>query len=78
MTRRKSSDILKAEGIKVLKTAWTTVNKHGRTLASLHIHAETPTEHGLEIVVRTSEEQGEKRKCEIFGDEIEGFKNQKP
>ena len=68
------ADILYAKGTKILKTAWTTVNKHGRTLASLHIHAETQTGNGLEIVVRSSEEQGEKRKCEIFGDEIKGLR----
>jgi predicted nucleotidyltransferase len=67
-------NILKAEGIKVLKTAWTTVNKHGRTLASLNVRAETSAGHGLEVVVRSSEEQGEKRKCEIFGDEMKGLK----
>jgi predicted nucleotidyltransferase len=67
-------NILKAQGIKTLKTTWTTVNKHGRTLASLHVYAETSTKHGLEIVVRSSEEEGEKRKCEIFGDEIKGLK----
>jgi len=67
-------NILKAQGIKTLKTSWTTVNKHGRTMASLHVYAETSTKHGLEIVVRSSEEQGEKRKCEIFGDEIKGLK----
>jgi len=67
-------DILKAQGTKVLKTAWMTVNKHGRTLASLHVHAETSTRNGLEIVVRSSEEHGEKRKCEIFEDEIKGLK----
>lgn len=65
---------LKANGVKVLKTAWTTVNKHGRTLASLHVYAETSAGHGLEIVVRSREEQGEKRKCEIFGDTIKGLK----
>ena len=67
-------DILNAQGTKVLKTAWTTVNKHGRTLTSLHVYAKTSTNNGLEIVVRSSEEQGEKRKCEIFGDEIKGLK----
>jgi len=66
--------ILKTQGIKTLKTTWTTVNKHGRTLASLHVYAETSTKHGLEIVVRGSEEEGEKRTCEIFGDEIKGLK----
>lgn len=70
-------NILKAQGIKVLETAWATVNKHGRTLSSLHVHAETATKHGLEIVVRNVEEQGEKRKCEIFGDEIKGLKTKK-
>jgi len=57
-----------------LKTTWTSVNKRGRTLASLHVFAETSTMHGLEIVVRSSEEEGEKRKCEIFGDEIKGLR----
>ncbi|MGO8805231.1 MAG: hypothetical protein ACLQO7_01310 [Candidatus Bathyarchaeia archaeon] len=66
-------NLVKDAGIKASKTAWTTVNKHGRTLSSLHIHAETPTKHGLEIVVRASEQQSERRKCEIFGDEIKGL-----
>ena len=67
-------DILRAQGIKTLKTTWTSVNKHGRTLASLHVWTETSTKYTLEIVVRSSEEEGEKRKCEIFGDEIKGLK----
>ena len=33
--------ILKAGGVKVSKTAWTTVNKRGATLESFHIYAET-------------------------------------
>jgi predicted nucleotidyltransferase len=67
-------NILKAQGIKILETTWTTVNKRGRTLASLHVYAETSTKHRVEIVVRSSEEEGKKRKCEIFGDEIKGSK----
>ncbi|MGA3111889.1 MAG: hypothetical protein ABSE15_07645 [Candidatus Bathyarchaeia archaeon] len=67
-------NILKGEGMKLLKSAWTTVNKRGRTLASLHVHAETPSKHGLEIVIRASEEKAEKRKCEIFGDEMKGLR----
>jgi predicted nucleotidyltransferase len=66
--------IIKAKGAKVLKTSWTTVNKHGATKASFHIYAETTAKHGLEIVVRSREEAEEKRKCEIFGDEIKGLK----
>ena len=65
---------IKAAGLKVMGTRWTTVNKHGRTLASLNVQAQTASGHGLEIVVRSGEEQGEKRKCEIFGDEIKGLK----
>ena len=67
-------DILKSQCISVLKTAWTRVNKHGRTLSSLQIEAETSAKHRLEIVIRNCAEQGEKRRCEIFGDEIKGLK----
>jgi predicted nucleotidyltransferase len=67
---------LKAERVKILKTAWTTVNKRGITLASFHIYAETSAKHGFEIVARSSEEAGKKRKCEVFGDEMKGLKVQ--
>ncbi len=66
--------LLKAQNVKVSKMTWTKVNKHGRTLASLHLFAETAAGHEVEIVVRSREEQGERRKCEIFGDEIRGLK----
>jgi len=65
--------ILKAGGIKISKTAWTTVNKRGATLESYHIYAETAAKHGLEIVARSREEAGKKRKCETFGDELKGL-----
>lgn len=65
--------ILKAGGVRVLKTAWTTVNKRGLTLESFHIYAETSAKHGLEIVARSREEAGKKRKCETFGDELKGL-----
>jgi hypothetical protein len=65
--------VLKAGGVKVLKTAWTTVNKRGATLESFHIYAETTDKHGLEIVARSREEAGKKRKCETFGDELKGL-----
>jgi predicted nucleotidyltransferase len=64
---------LKAAGVKVAKTAWTTVNKQGITASSFHIYAETPTKHGLEIVARSREEAGKKRRCETFGDEMKGL-----
>jgi predicted nucleotidyltransferase len=66
-------DALKAEGVRVLKTSWTTVNKRGTTLESFHIYGETSAKNGLEIVARSKEEAGKKRKCEIFGDEMKGL-----
>jgi predicted nucleotidyltransferase len=65
--------VLKAGGLKVLKTAWITVNKQGTTLESFHVYAETGTKHGLEIVARSIEELGKKRQCETFGDELKGL-----
>jgi predicted nucleotidyltransferase len=65
--------ILKIGGLRVLKTAWTTVNKCGATLESFHIYAETASKNGLEIVVRSREEVRKKRKCETFGDELKGL-----
>jgi predicted nucleotidyltransferase len=66
-------NVLKAGGVRVLKTAWTTVNKRGLTLESFHIYAETSYKYGLEIVARSREETGKKRKCETFGDELKGL-----
>ena len=45
-------------------------------MASFHIYAETSAKYGLEIVARSSEEAGKKRKCEVFGDEMKGLKVQ--
>jgi predicted nucleotidyltransferase len=66
-------NVLKAGGVQVSKTAWTAVNKRGATLSSFHIYAQTQAKHGLEIVARSSEEAGKKRKCETFGDEMKGL-----
>ncbi len=66
-------NVLKAGGIKAARTQWTTVNKKGATLESFHIYAQTPAGHGLEIVVRSREEAGKKRRCETFGDELKGL-----
>ncbi len=64
---------LKAACINVSKTTWTTVNKHGTTMSSFHIYAETASKYGLEIVVRNREEASKKRKCQTFGDIIKGL-----
>ena len=65
--------VLKAGGVRVSKNAWTTVNKRGATLESFHIYAQTTSKHGLEIVARSREEAGKKRRCETFGDELKGL-----
>jgi predicted nucleotidyltransferase len=67
-------DVLKANNVQVQKAYWTRVNKQGVTLASYHIYAQTAANLNLEIVVRSPDEAGKKRKCEIFGDEIRGLK----
>jgi predicted nucleotidyltransferase len=65
--------VLKAGGVKITRTAWTSVNKKGATLESFHIYAETSAGHGLEIAARHSEEARKKRQCETFGDELKGL-----
>jgi predicted nucleotidyltransferase len=67
------SEVLKTAGVRVLKNGWVSVNKCGETLTSFHIYAETHAEHGLEIVVRSCEEKGKRRRCETFGDEMKGL-----
>jgi predicted nucleotidyltransferase len=65
---------LKANEIKISKTERMTLAKHGKIEASFHIHAETSNKLNVEISVRNSEEEGRKRQCETFGDEIKGLK----
>ncbi len=67
-------EVLRNNGINVLKSNWTNVNKRGETLESFHIYAQTEAKHSLEIVARKMEDYGKKRKCETFGDEIRGLK----
>jgi predicted nucleotidyltransferase len=67
------ASILRAKGMKVSRTTWTSVNKQGATLSSFHIYGETVARHALEIVARSREEAGRRRKCEIFGDELKGL-----
>ena len=67
-------EVLRNNGINVLKSNWTNVNKRGETLESFHIYAQTEAKHSLEIVARKMEDYRKKRKCETFGDEIRGLK----
>jgi predicted nucleotidyltransferase len=65
---------LKVGRAKILKSAWTTINKRGTTFESFHIFAETNAKNELEIVVHSLGAAEKKRKCEIFGDELKGLR----
>jgi len=69
-------DVLKKNGFKTSKTEWTTTTKKGKPQTSFHIYIETSSKQTVELVVRSSEEAGRRRKCEIFGDELKGIKTQ--
>jgi predicted nucleotidyltransferase len=66
-------NLLKKKSLKVSKTEWVTATKRGKPEASFHIYVETSGKQRVEIVVRSSEEAGSKRKCEIFGDYLKGL-----
>ncbi|MDR2707530.1 MAG: hypothetical protein LBB87_02120, partial [Nitrososphaerota archaeon] len=67
-------EILKTFNIHIQRSCWTRVNKQGITFMSYHIYAETESKNSVEIVVRSPDEAGKPRKCEIFGDELKGLK----
>jgi len=64
---------LKKSGVKISRTEWTTVTKKGKTESSFHIYVETSSKQTTEIVVRSPDEAGYRRKCEVFGDELKGL-----
>lgn len=66
-------DVLKKSGFQASETGWTTITKRGKPKTSFHIHVETSGRQTVEVVVRSSEEAGWRRKCEIFGDELKGL-----
>jgi predicted nucleotidyltransferase len=67
--------LLQANGFKIVKAE--TVNvKLGRNESSFHIDVETASREHAEIVVRSLEEAGKKRQCQVFGDEIKGLRTQ--
>ncbi len=66
-------NLLKTNGFDVSKAEWTAVTKKGKTESAFHIYGEAAGKHLMEIVVRSLEEAGRKRKCEVFGDEMKGL-----
>jgi len=61
------------KSLKAANAEWVTVTKKGEPQASFHIHGNTTVDEKVEIVVRSAGEAGQKRKCEIFGDELKGL-----
>ncbi len=66
-------NLLKKNGVKISKTEWTTVTKRGKPETSFHMHIEASGKQTVELVVRSQEEAGRRRKCEIFGDQLKGL-----
>ena len=58
--------ILKAEGVRVLKTARTTVNKRGLTLESFHVYAETSAlDMDLKLWFEAERKQGKRGNAKL-------------
>ncbi|TRO51785.1 DUF4269 domain-containing protein, partial [Candidatus Bathyarchaeota archaeon] len=66
-------NFIKKSGIKIVRTEWRTITKKGKTETSFHVHIEISNKQIAEIVVRSLDEAGYKRKCEVFGDELKGL-----
>ena len=66
-------NFLKENRVKIAKMEWTTVTKRGKPEASFHVYVVTSGKQTVELVVRSSDEAGYRRKCEIFGDELKGL-----
>ena len=66
-------NFIKNTGVKIDRTEWNTVTKKGKTEESFHVYVETPSKQTAEIVVRSPDEAGYRRKCEVFGDELKGL-----
>ena len=65
--------LLEKAGFRISKTEWINVTKKGTQKASLHVYMATPGKKLAELVVRSTEQAGHRRKCEIFGDQIKGL-----
>ena len=65
--------LLEENGFRIVRTEWTAVTKKGKTEDAFHIHIWTSSKHKAEVVVRSPDEAGCRRKCEVFGDELKGL-----
>ena len=60
-------------GLKIQQTEQIITTERGKTGISFHIHGESIGKYPLEIIVRSEDEKGKKRKCDTFGDDIKGL-----
>jgi hypothetical protein len=65
--------VIEKSGKEISKVEWTTVTQKGKKETAFHINIKTSLEQMAEIVVRTPDQAGCSRKCEIFGDELKGL-----
>lgn len=71
--KQEALDVLKANGVEILRREQVKVTEHGQTLASLHFYTKSQHGHEVEIVVRGANAKGQKRLCDTYGDQIKGF-----
>ncbi|NIQ07084.1 MAG: hypothetical protein GWO20_15565, partial [Candidatus Korarchaeota archaeon] len=67
-------ETLKRHRLKVTKAEWTPVTEQGTMKTPFHIYLMLPPHEQAEIVVRSIEEAGLERRCEIYGDIIIGLR----
>lgn len=72
---RQVLEALEQTDLKIKRTEWVSVTKRGKKKSSFHIHAKSPIEEEVEIIVHSPEEACLTVKCEIYGDEISGLRS---
>ena len=68
--------MLEQTDLRIQRSVWVNVTKRGKKKASFHIHAVSPTNEDVEIIVHSPEEACLTEKCEVYGDEITGLRLQ--
>ena len=64
---------LQKNNFRIGRTEWRSVTKGGKAESSMHIHLTLPSGNEVEIVVRSLENIGLLKRCEIYGDMVTGL-----
>jgi predicted nucleotidyltransferase len=67
---------LEQTDLKIERTEWIGMTKHGKKKSSFHVHAQSPIKEEVEIIVHSPEEECIRVICEIYGDEISGLRSE--